>query len=100
MEKSFKKQTVNRMSYIIGHLEGIKEMIKNDVYCIDVIKQNKAVISAIKKVNQIILENHLNTCVTEAIKKKNVKERKKKIKELLEVFKNSDKGSFLLKKIK
>ncbi len=91
MRKSTKKQILNRVSYLSGHLEGIKKMIKDDKYCIDVIKQNEAVMAAIKKVNRIILENHLNTCVTEAIKGKDKKERKKKIKELLEIFKNSDK---------
>ncbi|MBU2635297.1 metal-sensitive transcriptional regulator [Patescibacteria group bacterium] len=91
MKKSFKKRTIDRMSYISGHLEGIKKMLDNDKYCIDIIKQNEAVIAAIKKVNQIILENHLNTCVAEAIKSKNKKEQKNKIKELLEIFKNSDK---------
>lgn len=91
MKKSTKKQIINRMSYISGHLEGIKKMIKEDKYCIDVIKQNNAVIAAIKKLNHLILENHFNTCVTQAIKGKNKKEQKKKIKELLEIFKNSDK---------
>jgi len=62
-------------------------MIENDKYCIDIILQNEAVISALKKVNEMILENHLNTCVTEAIKNKDEKERKKKIKELLDLFK-------------
>lgn len=85
------------MSYLSGHLEGIKKMIKDDKYCIDVIKQNEAVIAAIKKVNRMILENHLNTCVTEAIKGKNEKERKKKIKELLEIFKNSNSNKQILK---
>lgn len=66
-------------------------MIKDDIYCIDVIKQNEAVIGAIKRVNQMILENHLKTCVAQAIKGRNVKEQKKKIKELLEIFKSSDK---------
>ncbi len=79
------------MNYLIGHLEGIKKMIENDEYCIDIIKQNKAVIAAIEKVNEMILENHLNTCVTKAIKGKSAKERKKKIKEILELFKNSEK---------
>jgi len=79
------------MNYLSGHLEGIKKMLRDDEYCIDIIKQNEAVIAAIKKINQMILENHLNTCVTEAIKGKSEKERKKKIKELLEIFKNSDK---------
>ena len=79
------------MNYLSGHLEGIKKMIQDDKYCINIIKQNEAVIAAIKKVNQMILENHLNTCVTDAIKGESQKERKKKIKELLEIFKNSEK---------
>ena len=90
MRNLTKKQQLNRINYIQGHLKGIKKMIENDRYCIDVIKQNEAVLAAIKKVNRMILENHLNTCVTAAIKGKNEKERKKKIKELLEIFKNSD----------
>ena len=67
------------MNYLIGHLEGVKRMIENDKYCIDIILQNEAVISALKKVNEMILENHLNTCVTEAIKNKDekIKMRKK-----------------------
>jgi len=75
------------MNYLTGHLEGIKKMVKNEKYCIDIIKQNEAVMAAIKKVNEMVLENHLNTCVTQAIKGKSEKERKKKIKELLELFK-------------
>ena len=78
------------MNYISGHFEGIKKMFRDDKYCIDIIKQNEAVIAALKKVNQLILANHLNTCVTEAIKGDNKNERRKKIKELLELFKNSD----------
>ncbi len=74
MKKTTKKQIINRMNYISGHLEGIKKMIENDKYCIDIILQNEAVISAIKKVNEMILKNHLDTCVTEAIKGKNEKE--------------------------
>ena len=77
------------MNYISGHLEGIKKMIRDEKYCIDIIKQNEAVIAAIKKLNQMILENHLKTCVTQAIKGRDKKEQKKKIKELLEIFKNS-----------
>ncbi len=90
MEKNIKKQIFNRMNYVSGHFEGVKKMIEEDKYCIDIIFQNKAIISAIKKVNQMILENHLNTCVTEAIKSKNERKKKKKINELLELFKTSN----------
>lgn len=77
------------MNYISGHLEGIKKMIEDEKYCVDIMLQIEAVISALKKVNEMILENHLQTCVTKAIKSKNQKERRKKIKELLELFKSS-----------
>ena len=88
MAKRTKKQILNRMNYLSGHLKGVKKMIREGEYCIDIILQNEAVIGAIKKVNQLILEDHLNTCVTEVIKRKNEKERRKKIKELLKIFKN------------
>ena len=91
MNKQTKKKILNRMNYLSGHLDGIKKMVAQDKYCIDIIQQNKAVIAAIKKVNELLLENHLNTCVTDAIKHKNEKQRKKQIKELLEIFKNPNK---------
>lgn len=90
MRKITKKQILNRVSYLNGHLRGVKKMIEEDKYCIEIIRQNQAVIEALKKVNQMVLENHLNTCVTEAIKGKSKKERTKKIKELLEVFRNKE----------
>lgn len=88
VKKSFDKEVLDRMSYICGHLDGVKKMFDNGKYCIDIIQQNEAVIKAIKKVNQMILKNHLDNCVTQAITGKNTGEKKRKIKELLEVFKN------------
>lgn len=79
------------MNYVRGHLDGVRKMIKEDKYCIDVIMQNEAIIAALKKINQIILENHLNICVTNAIKGKDKSERKKKINELSRLFKKINK---------
>ncbi len=67
-------------------------MIEKDEYCIDVIKQNEAVVAAIKKVNELILENHLDNCVAQAIQGGSRSEKKKKIKELLEIYKKSNKS--------
>ena len=69
----------------------IKKMVEDNKYCIDIIEQSNAVVAAIKRVNQIVLENHLNTCVAKVVKNKNKKEQSKKIKEILELFKNSNK---------
>ena len=75
------------MSYLLGHLKANLKMVKEDRYCIDIIQQNQAVIAALKKVNEMILRDHLDSCVTTAIKGKDESERKRVLKELEEVFK-------------
>jgi len=85
-EKS-NKEILNRLSYLEGHLRAVRRMVEEGKYCIDVIHQIEAVEAALKKVKEIILENHLNTCVTTAISGKNEKNRKRVLGELLEIFK-------------
>lgn len=81
------KKILNRMNYLLGHLKANLKMIKDDRYCIDVIRQNQAVIAALKKVNEMILQNHLETCVTQAVKGKSEKEKKRVYQEIVEIFK-------------
>ncbi|PIU03362.1 transcriptional regulator [Candidatus Shapirobacteria bacterium CG08_land_8_20_14_0_20_39_18] len=76
----------NRMNYLIGHLKANEKMVEEGRYCIDIIRQNQAVISALQKVNELILDNHLHSCVTDAIRSKNEKERARVLKEIMEVF--------------
>jgi len=87
MKTIVKKQLLNRMSYLKGHLDGVRRMIEKDVYCIEVINQNLAIRAALDKVNELILKNHLDTCVTTAIKNNNEKTRRRVIKEILAIFK-------------
>jgi len=87
MRDKKKKDLLNRMSYLTGHLQAVSRMIENDKYCIDIIRQNQAVISALEKVNELILQNHLDTCVTKAVKGKSEREKKKVYREIMEVFK-------------
>ena len=86
MKQDLKKQSVKRMNYLIGHLQANKKMVEDDRYCIDIIRQNNAVVAALKKVNDIILSSHLDTCATTAIKDGNVKKRQKVLEELLEIY--------------
>lgn len=83
---------VNRLNYLLGHLRANIKMVEEDRYCVDIIRQNQAVIAALKRVNEMILENHLDTCVTSAIKGKSEKERKRVLKEIVEVFKEGKNG--------
>jgi DNA-binding FrmR family transcriptional regulator len=86
MEESVKKQIVNRLRSISGHVKGIERMVQDDVYCIDVIKQVLAVQSALTKVSHLVLENHLQTCVTTAIRGEDPEERRRVIDEIVDVF--------------
>lgn len=74
------------MNYLIGHLQANRKMVDEGRYCIDIIRQNNAVISALKKVNDLILNSHLETCATTAIKDGSIKKRQKVLKELLEIY--------------
>jgi DNA-binding FrmR family transcriptional regulator len=86
MDETRKKEVRNRLRTIEGHVRGIERMVEEDAYCIDVIKQAVAVQRALERVNGIILENHLQTCVTTAIRGDEADERERVIGELLEVF--------------
>lgn len=83
----YKKELLKRMSFLMGHLNGVSKMIEEDKYCIDIIRQNQAVAAAISKVNEMVLRNHLNSCVKKAVEKGGKSDRKKAFDEILEVFK-------------
>lgn len=82
-----KKEFINRLSYVEGHCRAIGRMVEEDRYCIEVIHQIEAVEAALKKIKEKILANHLDSCVTTAIKGEDQKERKRVLSELLAVYK-------------
>lgn len=91
MEKRADPTVVNRLNYLIGHLKANLKMVEEGRYCIDIIRQNQAVIAALRKVNEMILSNHLETCVTQAVKGKSEKEKKRVYGEIVEIFKEEQK---------
>ncbi len=66
-----KQDVVKRLNYIEGHLHGIRKMVEEDKYCVDILRQTYAVRKAIEKLEALILENHLHTCVPEGIQSGN-----------------------------
>ena len=79
-------QILNRLKSVDGHLRGVIKMVEEDVYCMDVIKQLQAVQGAIGRVNTLLLQDHLQTCVTTAIRGDEAGERERVIGELLGLF--------------
>jgi len=86
-----KPQLRNRALTIQGHMGAVARMIDEDAYCIDIIKQTQAIQKALDKLNALLLERHLDHCVTSAIRGNKPKERERVIKELLDVFETTSK---------
>lgn len=86
MNAETKDDVIGRLKSIEGHVRGIQRMVADETYCIDVIGQVQAVQRALDKVNALILDNHLNTCVTTAIRSDDSEERERVIGEIMHVF--------------
>lgn len=79
-----RQEALKRLKIIQGHLEKVKQMVDNGKYCPEIIQQSSAVQSALKKVDEILLKGHLDTCFKNAVKSNG---GEKEINELLEAFK-------------
>lgn len=68
MRADVQEDALKRLNYIDGHLAGIRKMIQDDRYCVDILKQAYAVRRALEAVEAIMLQGHLETHVVEGIK--------------------------------
>ncbi len=62
------RSLVNRLSRIEGQVRGVRGMLENDAYCIDILTQVAAISSALRAFNKELLVNHIRTCVVNDIK--------------------------------
>ena len=86
MDDLTKKSVNQRLVSAAGHINGIARMVDEDQYCIDVIKQIQAVQAALNKVSTMILDKHLHTCVTTAVRGDDPDERERVLQEVTSVF--------------
>ncbi len=61
-DKEFKKLK-NRLNRIEGQVKGVKSMLENDAYCVDILVQVSAINAALNAFNKELLSNHIKTCV-------------------------------------
>lgn len=80
------EQAVKRLKTAEGHIAGIRRMVEDGEYCIDVIRQIQAVQSALNKVAKMVLEEHLNSCLITAVRGEDPDERERVLKEISEVY--------------
>ncbi|MDT8304793.1 MAG: metal-sensitive transcriptional regulator [Anaerolineae bacterium] len=86
MDEKTRTDISRRLASAAGHLKGIQRMVEEDTYCIDVIHQIDAVQAALHKVSTLMLDNHLHTCVTAAIRGDDPDEREQLLREVTSVF--------------
>jgi CsoR family transcriptional regulator, copper-sensing transcriptional repressor len=81
-----RKQIINRLARIEGHIRGIKTMVQDDRPCPDVLIQVAAVRGGLDRVARIILDEHLSECIARAVKEGDVEAEIKALKTALDRF--------------
>ena len=79
-----KENLMGRLKRIEGQTRGLQRMVEEDKYCVDIMTQISSVQSALEQVTLLLMENHMQHCVTEAIQEGKGQE---KIEEIMNVLK-------------
>ena len=82
------QRTLHRLKIAKGQLDTVVKMMEDGKYCIDIIHQSKAVQNALREVDYLLLENHLQTCVVNLVKDGKTKQS---VDEIMRVFRSNDK---------
>ena len=80
------KSLINRLGRIEGQVRGVRKMVEQDRYCIDILHQIQVVKAALAKAEDEILKTHASHCVAEAIASGNAEEQRVKFGELVDLF--------------
>ena len=88
MKPDAKEDTLRRLNYIEGHLDGVRRMVQEDKYCVDVLKQTYAVRKSIEKLEQVMLGSHMETCVVPGIEQGRQEQIVSELKELYKLADN------------
>ena len=66
VDTSAKPTVLKRLNYIEGHLQGVRRMVEEDKYCVDVLTQLSSIIAAARSIGLLVLEDHIRGCVINA----------------------------------
>jgi CsoR family transcriptional regulator, copper-sensing transcriptional repressor len=86
MQTNTKAACLKRLSRIEGQIRGLTGMVEDDRYCIDVVTQISAARAALKRVEELVLKDHVGHCVEHAIASGDRAEQRRKVAELMEVL--------------
>ncbi|MGH7300765.1 MAG: metal-sensitive transcriptional regulator [Candidatus Rokuibacteriota bacterium] len=86
MDSQTKAKALGRLRRIEGQVQGIQRMVEEDKHCMDVLLQLTAVQGAVEQVQKLLLGQHLESCVADAVRAGSSRDRQRKMDELLDVF--------------
>jgi DNA-binding FrmR family transcriptional regulator len=84
------EEQLARLAKIEGQLRGVRRMIEERRYCIDIVSQIKAVNAALKQVQLGVLEKHIHHCVKESVESRDPAQFEARVQEIVEVLGRMD----------
>lgn len=84
--KDRKQAALQRLARIEGQVRGVIRMVEEDRYCVDILNQTLAIRSALAQVEVLILQDHTDDCVEEAISSSDPAAQREKFRELIGIF--------------
>ncbi|MEM6793042.1 MAG: metal-sensitive transcriptional regulator [Acidobacteriota bacterium] len=86
LDDATRKQLTTRLKKLEGQVAGIRRMVEDDVYCVDILLQMTAAQGALGKAGHLLLGYHVEHCVSDACRRGDEAERQRKIAELMDVL--------------
>jgi DNA-binding FrmR family transcriptional regulator len=86
MDTQAKAKALGRLRRIEGQVQGVQRMVEEGKDCVDILLQLTAVQGAVEQVQKLLLGQHLESCLAEAVRSGSARDRQRKMDELLDVF--------------
>jgi DNA-binding FrmR family transcriptional regulator len=86
LDDEVKRNVRARLKRVEGQIAGLQRMVDSDDYCVDLLLQISAAQGALGAIGQVVLSDHIRTCVSEAFQRGSESDRKRKVEELMDVF--------------
>jgi DNA-binding FrmR family transcriptional regulator len=86
MREKTKKTVDQRLARIEGQVKAVRRLVEEDRYCVDVVRQVQAARAALASMETLIIEDHVDTCVEQALTTGSVGERREKVNELVGIL--------------
>ncbi len=79
-------EILDRLSRIEGQIRGMKKMVKDERYCLDVLQQVSSTFEALRGVSKVIMRNYLEICATDTLQSKNKQKQERIYKEMMDII--------------